>query len=143
MFDLIQVSLLDSFNTSVAGGYALNETYLYTIEGFQEYLRHLKPGGLLAITRWLKFPPRESLKLFATAVAAMEKSGIDDPGQRLALIRSWNTTTLLVRNGAFSHFEMGLIRAFCEARSFDMDYLSRASKVRRQSLQYHRGAAHL
>jgi hypothetical protein len=123
LFDLIQVSLLDSFNTSVAGGYALNETYLYTIEGFHEYLRHLKPGGLLAVTRWLKFPPRESLKLFATAVVAMEKSGIDDPGQHLALIRSWNTTTLLVRNGGFSEFETGLIRAFCEARSFDVDYL--------------------
>jgi len=122
LFDLIQLSLLDSFNTSVAGGYALNETYLYTIEGIQEYLRHLEPGGLLAITRWLKFPPRESLKLFATAVAAMEKSGIGDPGQRLALIRSWNTTTLLVRNGAFSHLETGQIRAFCEARSFDIDY---------------------
>jgi SAM-dependent methyltransferase len=121
-FDLIQVSLLDSFNTSVAGGYALNETYLYTIEAFQEYLRHLKPGGLLAITRWLKFPPRESLKLFATAVAAMEESGVGDPGQHLALIRSWNTTTLLVRNGAFSHLEAGQIRAFCDARSFDIDY---------------------
>jgi spermidine synthase len=121
-FDLIQVSLLDSFNASVAGGYALNETYLYTVEGFQNYLRHLKPGGLLVITRWLMLPPRESLKLFATAVEAMERSGVRDSGECLALIRSWNTTTLLVRNGAFSRPERERIKAFCEARSFDIDY---------------------
>jgi spermidine synthase len=121
-FDLIQLSLLDSFNTSVAGGYAINETYLYTIEGFQEYLRHLKPGGLLAITRWLKLPPRESLKLFATAVEALEASGVSDPGQHLALIRSWNTTTLLVSNGDFSLTERERIQAFCGSRSFDIDY---------------------
>jgi len=122
LFDLIQLSLLDSFNTSVAGGYAINETYLYTVEAFQEYLRHLKPGGFLAITRWLKLPPRESLKLFATAVEALEASGVSDPGQRLALVRSWNTTTLLVRKGDFSHPERERIREFCGSRSFDIDY---------------------
>lgn len=122
LYDLIQLSLLDSFSTSLTGASALNETYLYTIEGFQEYLRHLKPGGLLSITRWIKFPPRESLKLFATAAAAMEASGLGKPENCLALIRSWDTTTLLVKNGAFSSRQTEQIRTFCETRSFDVDY---------------------
>ncbi len=121
-YDLIHISLLDSFNASASGGYALNETYLYTVEALKEYLHHLQPGGLLAITRWLKMPPRDGLKLFATAVTALEKSGVDSPRRRLVLIRSWKTTTLLVKNGAFVEGEIRAVRTFCEERSFDVAY---------------------
>ncbi len=31
------------------------------------------PGGMLAITRWINLPPRDVLKLFATAIAALER----------------------------------------------------------------------
>ena len=121
-YDLIQVALLDSFAASNAGVLALSESYVYTIEALQEYLRHLTPGGMLAITRWLKLPPRDSLKLFATAIAALERSGVKDLGRRLALIRSWKTTTLVVKNGELSEKDMAAIRAFTRARSFDVGY---------------------
>ncbi len=121
-YDLIHISLLDSFSASASGGYALNETYLYTVEALEEYLHHLQPGGLLSITRWLKMPPRDGLKLFATAVTALEKSGVDNPRQQLVLIRSWKTTTLLVRNGEFTGEEIRAVWTFCEARSFDVAY---------------------
>jgi SAM-dependent methyltransferase len=65
-YDLIQVALLDSFGASGSGVQALNESYLYTVEAIQEYLEHTAPGGILAITRWLKLPPRDNLKLVAT-----------------------------------------------------------------------------
>jgi len=121
-YDLIHISLLDSFSASASGGYALNETYLYTVEALEEYLHHLQPGGLLAITRWLKMPPRDGLKLFATAVTALEKSGVDSPGRQVVMIRSWKTTTLLVKNGEFTEEEILAVGTFCEARSFDVAY---------------------
>jgi len=121
-YDLIQVALLDSFSASSAGLYALSENYLYTVEALQDDLRHLQPGGLLAITRWVSLPPRDALKLFAAAVAALERSGVADPGSRLAMIRSWKTVTLLVRNGAFGSEEIAAIKAFCVARSFDVAF---------------------
>ena len=62
-YDLIQVALLDSFAASGSGLQALSESYLYTVEAIQEYLKHTAPGGMLAITRWLKLPPRDNLKL--------------------------------------------------------------------------------
>jgi SAM-dependent methyltransferase len=135
-FDLIHISLLDSFSASASGGYALNETYLYTVEALQEYLRHLTPGGLLAITRWLKIPPRDGLKLFATAVTALEKSGVESPRRQLVLIRSWKTTTLLVKNGEFTREEIRSVRTFCESRSFDVAYYPgiRAAEVNRYNL---------
>ncbi len=118
-YDLIQVALLDAFGTTAAGLYALSESYLYTVEAFVQYLTHLQPGGLLAVTRWLQTPPRDSLKLFATAVAALERLGVRDPGQRLALIRGWKTATLLVKNGPFTPQDSEALRAFCRERWFD------------------------
>ncbi|SEM66913.1 Spermine/spermidine synthase [Syntrophus gentianae] len=119
-YDLIQVALLDSFGTASAGLYGLSESYLYTVEALQAYLNRLAPGGELAITRWLTLPPRDALKLFATAVSALEKNGVSDPARRLVMIRGWKTVTLLVKNGDFSAKEITAIKVFCRARSFDL-----------------------
>ncbi|MFQ6005100.1 MAG: spermidine synthase [Woeseia sp.] len=121
-YDLIQVTLLDSFSASGSGVQSLNESYLYTVEAVKEYLGQLAPGGILAITRWLRMPPRDSLKLFATAVEALTRAGFDSPGRQLAMVRSWNTSTLLVRNGPIADEDIALIREFSRSRSFDTAY---------------------
>jgi hypothetical protein len=121
-YDLIQIGLLDSFGASGAGVQALNESYIYTVEALREYLADLEPGGLLAITRWIKMPPRDSVKLLATAIEALRQSGVREPGRRIAMIRSWNTSTLLVRNGEFTSPEIERIREFAHSRSFDTAY---------------------
>jgi len=118
-YDLIHVGLLDSFAAAGSGVQALNENYLYTVEAIQEYLSHTAPGGMLAVTRWLKLPPRDSLKLVGTVIEALRKQGVAHPGRQIALIRSWNTTTLLVRNGEFSASDIEVIREFARSRSFD------------------------
>mgnify|MGYP005846424167 CR=1 FL=1 len=128
-YDVIQVSLLDSFTASTTGGHALSESYLYTVEALRSAYGHLAPGGILSITRWLKIPPRDSLKLFATAILALEQSGISSPGDRLALIRSWSTTTLLMKNGDLTAADLEGIRAFCGERAFDIDHLPDVSDI--------------
>ena len=120
-FDLIQVALLDAFGASAAGLYALSESYLYTVEALGDYLDHLKPGGMLAITRWVNLPPRDVPKLFATAVAALEARPAD-PARQLALIRGWKTATLLVGNAAFTPAQVAALKEFCRSRSFDVEY---------------------
>ncbi len=119
-YDLIQISLLDAFGASSAGLYSLNENYLYTVEGLQDYLQRLTPGGYLAISRWIKLPPRDSLKLYATALRALRETGVTAPQHQLALIRGWQTGTLLLKNGVFTSGDLEALRAFCEARAFDV-----------------------
>ena len=121
-YDLIQVALLDSFGTASAGLYGLSENYLYTVEAMQGYLNRLTPDGMLAVTRWLTLPPRDALKLFATAVSALERSGVSNPASRLVMIRGWKTVTLLVKNSDFSAKEIAAVREFCRMRSFDLAY---------------------
>jgi SAM-dependent methyltransferase len=119
-WDLIQIALLDSFGASAAGLHALSENYLYTVQAFSEYLRRLRPGGILASTRWIKLPPRDGLKMIATAAAALRESGIENPGDHLVMIRGWNTSTLLARNQPFSSDDIERIRTFCRERWFDL-----------------------
>ena len=119
-YDLIQVALLDSFGTASAGLYGLSENYLYTVEALRADLSRLTPDGMLAITRWLTLPPRDALKLFATAISALERSGVSDPASRLVMIRGWKTVTLLVKNSDFSEQQIAAVKEFCRTRSFDL-----------------------
>ena len=135
-YDLIQVALLDSFGTASAGLYGLSENYLYTVEALQAYLDRLAPGGMLAVTRWLTLPPRDALKLFATAVSALEQSGVSNPAARLVMIRGWKTVTLLVKNSDFTAREIAAIKEFSHTRSFDPAYYPgmRADEANRYNL---------
>ncbi|MEE8527619.1 MAG: SAM-dependent methyltransferase [Gammaproteobacteria bacterium] len=120
LYDLMIISLLDAYGASAAGLYALSENYLYTVEALEQYVSALAPGGILAVSRWVKMPPRDTLKLFATAVAALRKAGIDDPGEHMVLIRGWQTSTLLIRRGTFSQADIATLRSFSEQRLFDL-----------------------
>lgn len=52
-YDTIVIKLVDSWAAQLAGGYALSENYLYTVEGFEQYLNHLDPNnGMLVMVRW-------------------------------------------------------------------------------------------
>lgn len=121
-YDLIQVSLMDSFGSASAGLTSLSEDYLYTIDAFKIYLEHLNPDGILAFTRWIRIPPRDTLKLVATAKTTLQRLGKDNPDKHIALIRSWNTATLLVKMDAFTPKEINQIRNFCTERNFDVVY---------------------
>ncbi|MBI3961742.1 MAG: SAM-dependent methyltransferase [Deinococcus sp.] len=121
-FDLIQLSLVDSFGAAAAGVHASSESYLYTVEAFSAFLAHLQTNGILAITRWAQHPPRDALKVFATAIQALERLGLD-PAPRLAAIRSWATSTVLVKPSGLSESDLASIRTFAARRFFDLWYL--------------------
>ncbi len=122
-FDLIQIALLDSFTAAAAGVYALSESYVYTVEALALYLDRLNGRGAVAVTRWLKTPPRDTLKLFATAVEACERAGIAQPERHLVFIRSWNTGTIVVTRAPLTDTHIEAVREFCRARWFDLCYL--------------------
>ena len=119
-WDLIQIALVDSFSAAAAGVHALDESLLYTVEAFETFLDRLAPDGVLAVTRWLKLPPRDALKLLWTARQALEARGVADPASRLAMIRGWKTTTLVVGAQPFGADAIAGLRAFANAYAFDL-----------------------
>jgi spermidine synthase len=122
LFDLIQISLLESMGTATAGVYSLNENYLFTTEAIETCLERLAPGGILSISTWIKNPPRDNIKLLAMAIEAVEWHGKITPAQSIVMIRSWQTATLLVKNGTFESTDIAAIREYCKSRLFDISY---------------------
>jgi len=121
-YDLIQMPLLDSFGAAAAGVQSMHENYTYTVEAMRDYLTVLRADGILAITRWLRMPPRDILKLFATATTALEADGVAQPGRHLVLIRSWNTATLLVAKSPFTGEDIAAISRFAAENFFDISW---------------------
>jgi hypothetical protein len=80
-FDVVQMTLVDTWASTAAGAFALSENNLYTVEAFKEYFDHLKPDGMVAITRWEFRQPREALRVVAVAMEALHQLGIADPAR--------------------------------------------------------------
>jgi spermidine synthase len=51
-FDVIQMSLIDTWAATGAGAFTLTENGLYTVEAWQLFLGRLTPGGLFTVSRW-------------------------------------------------------------------------------------------
>ena len=119
-YDLVQIPLGASWGAAAAGA---AQGHGLTVEALSAYLEALEPGGLLSATLWIKLPPRDAVKLFATAAEALEAIGAEAPGEHLALIRGWSTATLVAGRDPLTPSQVAALRAFAEARSFDLAWL--------------------
>ena len=117
-YDLIQASLVDTWAATSAGAYAMTENNLYTVEAFEAYLRHLKPDGVLTITRWYA----DGLRLVSLAHGAAAKLGWSGIADRLFVARNGQVATFIVKKSAFSDVEVvGLVEA-CNRLKFGLIY---------------------
>jgi spermidine synthase len=80
-FDVVQMTLVDTWASTAAGAFALSENNLYTVDAFREYFDHLKSDGMIAITRWEFRHPREALRVVAVAMEALHRLGIANPAR--------------------------------------------------------------
>lgn len=85
-FDVVMIHAIDTYAAAALGAYSLSENFLYTAEAFQDYWRALSDDGLLTVSRWLFQPARENLRLFATALTALEGLGVEEPLAHLVAI---------------------------------------------------------
>ena len=122
-FDVIQV---ENWGASIAGAAALNQEHLFTTEAFGEYWNHLTAGGVIVISRRLLLPPCDSLRLWGTAYEALKKAAVKHPRDHLALIRNFDTFTLLVSKHPLNSQR---IIEFIRHRNFDPVFLKGISRV--------------
>ncbi len=127
-FDLVTVALTDGFGPVSAGAFNLSENHLLTVEAIRDYFSVLTPGGVVAITRWMQYPPSESLRLAATIAEALETYFCWSAKEHLAAYRSSNTITVLARAQPFSDAERDSIRESCRQNRFDLVWLPGMSK---------------
>jgi spermidine synthase len=77
-YDVLQMTLVDTWASTAAGAFALSENNLYTVNAFREYFDHLNDAGIIAITRWEFRQPREALRVVSQAMAALRGLGVTD-----------------------------------------------------------------
>jgi hypothetical protein len=85
-FDVVQMTLVDTWASTAAGAFALSENNLYTVEAFREYFDHLKPDGMIAITRWEFRHPREALRVVAVAMEALHRLGVANAARNVIIV---------------------------------------------------------
>jgi hypothetical protein len=85
-YDVVQMTLVDTWASTAAGAFALSENNLYTVEAFREYFEHLKPEGMIAITRWEFARPREALRVVSQAMEALRQLGVEDSSQNFIIV---------------------------------------------------------
>lgn len=123
-FDVIQLSLIDTFSLNAAGGVVFSENYLYTVEAFREYFRHLTPNGILTVSRYFapKYP-LELLRLLAMAREAWEAEGVTDFAAHVAVLNQSINATMLVKRSPFTPDELAAIEALAAEKHFTIRYL--------------------
>jgi spermidine synthase len=85
-YDVVQMTLVDTWASTAAGAFALSENSLYTVEAFQEYFEHLKSDGMIAITRWEFQQPREALRVVSVAMEALHRLGVENPAKNFIVV---------------------------------------------------------
>ena len=96
-FDLIQMSLIDTWAATGAGAYTLSENGLYTVEAWQQFLRHLTPAGVFTVSRWYgQGAVNETGRMVSLAVAAVMELGAKAPDRHIFLATSRRIATLVV-----------------------------------------------
>ncbi|MEP6693541.1 MAG: hypothetical protein ABJB39_02740, partial [Chloroflexota bacterium] len=121
-YDVIVMTVVDSWAALQSGAYALSESYLYTEEAFADYLGHLAPGGTLSIGRWYRDPPTEMLRAMEIASAGLRRAGIDHPDRHIAVVRSAEFGLMLVRTQEFDDAALSRIRDFAALHGFELAY---------------------
>ena len=128
-FDVVQMTLVDTWASTAAGAFALSENSLYTVEAFREYFQHLKPGGMVAVTRWEFQQPREALRVVSVAMEALHSLGVADPARNFIVVSEGDLdedgipVVVLAKKSAFTPEEERVIERHLESNSLVGLYL--------------------
>ncbi|MGE5257570.1 MAG: hypothetical protein ACM3KE_12910 [Hyphomicrobiales bacterium] len=123
VFDVIHI---ESWGATVPGAGALQQDHLLTVEALAAYFRHLDPGGVMIISRRLLLPPSDSLRLWATAREALARIGQASPEQCLAVLRNYDTFTLVAARQPLR--DHSRILEYARHWNFDVIYLAGAGE---------------
>ncbi len=120
-FDVLQMSLIDTWAATGAGALTLSENGLYTVEAWRVFLHVLKPDGIFSVSRW--FSPQqvsETSRLEALATAALIDRGVPNPGDHLAIASARNVATLLVSNEPFTVADLQALSLAARLHGFNL-----------------------
>jgi len=123
-YDKIVIKLVDSWAAQLAGGYALSENYLYTVEAFRQYLHHLNgDNGTLVMVRWSTELPRLMPLVVESLKQEQPGKNIQDISKQLLVVenrpgltfgsnekRTLYAVLVMIKNKPFTQPEINLVK---------------------------------
>jgi hypothetical protein len=131
-FDIIQISLIDTFAATASGAFVFTENALYTQEAWKTFIEHLNVGGILSVSRWYYNTnlPGEIYRSLALAATTLRHLGVTDPRKNIVIIASkdggyggripWNVGTLLISKQPLSEQDLKTIDTFAHDKGFQI-----------------------
>jgi hypothetical protein len=102
-FDIIQMSLIDTWAATGAGAFSLSENGLYTVEAWRIFLSRLAPKGVFTVSRWYYAEdPTETGRMLSLAVAALFEIDVENPKNHIFLATQGSIATLILSRTPFS-----------------------------------------
>jgi hypothetical protein len=130
-FDLIQISMIDTWAATTSGAYVLTENSLYTLEAWDIFLGRLTPDGALSVSRWY-YPnsPDEMYRLTSLATAALAKQGIAQPRDHIVIAAyvpgeqekeiPVGVGTMILSQTPFSAHDLEILREIARKMHFEL-----------------------
>ena len=129
-FDLIQISLIDTWAATAAGAFVLSENTLYTADAWELFWSRLTDNGTLSVSRWYsRRDPGELYKVTALATDALTRVGVTDPRRHLMIVATRpgpgeddgasTVATLLVRKSPFIDADTATIGGLVSQMGFE------------------------
>lgn len=88
-FDIIQISLIDTWAASSAGAFALSENSLYTADAWEMFLDRLDERGIFSVSWWQAgAQPVELYRLLGLANHALRQRGVSEPIRHMLMVSS-------------------------------------------------------
>lgn len=120
-FDVIQMSLIDTWAATGAGAFSLSENGLYTVEAWEIFLSRLTDNGVLTVSRWFNSTDTdETGRLVSLAVATLLESGVSRPRDHLFLATQGNIATLIVSLRPLSEQDLERLHTISEIYRHDV-----------------------
>lgn len=120
-FDIIQMSLIDTWAATGAGAFTLSENGLYTVEAWRIFLERLTAEGVFTVSRW--YAPgevNETGRMVSLAVATLQALGVAEPKRHVFMVSSGPVATLVTSRSPLSDLALDALRTSAASYAFSV-----------------------
>jgi spermidine synthase len=121
-YDVVQMTGIDTWTALASGGYVMAENYLYTREAITSMYQHLKPDGILQISRFAA--SMEALRLLSNIDSALHGLDVSDVERSVIVLATPDfMMSVQIKKGLFSDEEQREVVRFSQENGILLPYL--------------------
>jgi spermidine synthase len=120
-FDLIQMSMIDTWAATGAGAFSLSENGLYTLEGWRAFFKALNNNGIFTVSRW--YSPsniNETGRMISLAAATVLDSGVTEARSHIFVAHADKIATLVLSKQPFTAEQLHILYREMEKLGFEV-----------------------